>query len=131
MKSKADGSPFLSFARGQGSLPIPSAGPRGSSESACLFRSLIKSDKELACGFPIHLLLTPSLGRSWSNLVLTFIYCLLELNMVLTFWINLEYMIYWNSYAAFNDYRQLRIPLPLTSRQMMWATDVGLGRCTC
>ena len=44
------------------------------------------------------------------------------------------YIVYWNSYAvfiryilfigihpyaAFDDYRQLRIPLPLTKRQMM------------
>ena len=41
------------------------------------------------------------------------------------------YIVYWNSYAVFNDYRQLRIPLPLTKRQMMLAKDVGLGRCTC
>jgi len=26
------------------------------------------------------------------------------------------YMVYWNSYAVFNDNRQLRIPLPLTKR---------------
>jgi len=41
------------------------------------------------------------------------------------------YIVYWNSYAVFNDYRQLRISLPLTKRQMMLAKDVGLGRCTC
>ena len=41
------------------------------------------------------------------------------------------YIVYWNSYAVFNDNRQLRIPLPLTKRQMMLANDVGLGRCTC
>jgi len=29
------------------------------------------------------------------------------------------YIVYWNLYAVFNDYRQLRIPLPLTKRQMM------------
>jgi len=27
------------------------------------------------------------------------------------------YIVYWNSYAVFNDNRQLRIPLPLTKRQ--------------
>jgi len=35
------------------------------------------------------------------------------------------YIVYWNSYAVFNDNRQLRIPLPLTKRQMMLANDVG------
>jgi len=38
----------------------------------------------------------------------------------------LEYIVYWNSYAVFNDNRQLRIPLPLTKRQMMLANDVGV-----
>jgi len=33
------------------------------------------------------------------------IYCLLELNMLCV----TIYIVYWNSYAVFNDYRQLRI----------------------
>jgi len=41
------------------------------------------------------------------------------------------YIVYWNSYAVFIDNRQLRIPLPLTKRQMTLANDVDLGRCTC
>ena len=31
------------------------------------------------------------------------------------------YVVYWNSYPVFNDYRQLRIPLPLTHRRRMLA----------
>jgi len=38
------------------------------------------------------------------------------------------YIVYWNSFAVFNDYRQLQIPLPLTKQQMM--DDVGQVCCT-
>jgi hypothetical protein len=38
------------------------------------------------------------------------------------------YIVYWNSYAVFNDYRQLRIPLPLTKLQMMLMANF-FGQC--
>ena len=31
------------------------------------------------------------------------------------------YIVYWNYYAVFKYHRQLRKPLPLTHRRMMWA----------
>ena len=39
------------------------------------------------------------------------------------------YIVYWNSYAVFDDYCPLRIPLPLTKLQMMLIAnerDVGV-----